>query len=188
MFARDPDGFLRITMIQKLFLRPFVRRRMAASHLGIIIERFALDLQARAYAVSTLQSYVQVAEHFSRWLGRRRLPVGEIDEQTVRGFIREHLPRCRCPVPAASSRMVCLPALGCLLRFLRERGLASKPSPRLTHHDILVGRYDRYLGDVAGLAAATRLYRRRYAREFLAAVGGRSPASLGLLRPRDVAR
>ena len=42
-------------MIQKLFLRPFVRRRMAASHLGIILEQFALDLQTRGYAVSTVQ-------------------------------------------------------------------------------------------------------------------------------------
>ena len=42
-------------MIQKLFLRPFVRRRMAASHLGIILEQFALDLQTRGYAVSTVR-------------------------------------------------------------------------------------------------------------------------------------
>ena len=53
-------------MIQKLFLRPFVRRRMAASHLCIILEQFALDLSTRGYAVSTVQSYVQVTEHFSR--------------------------------------------------------------------------------------------------------------------------
>ena len=64
MFARYPSGFSRNTMIQKLFLRPFVRRRMAASHLGIILEQFALDLQTRGYAVSTVQSYVQVTEHF----------------------------------------------------------------------------------------------------------------------------
>ena len=175
-------------MIQKLFLRPFVRRRMAASHLGIILEQFALDLQARGYAVSTVQSYVQVTEHFSRWLGGRRFAVREIDERAVEGFVGGHLCRCRCPIPAAATRTICGAALGCLVRFLREQKLASKPPPRLSDHELLVEKYDRYLREVAGLAAATRLYRRRYAREFLAAVGCKSTDALTKIRPRDVAR
>ena len=118
MFARYPCGFSRNTMIQKLFLRPFVRRRMAASHLGIILEQFALDLQTRGYAVSTVQSYVQVTEHFSRWLGRRRLAVREIDERVVDSFVGGHLCRCRCPIPAVRTGTICRAALGCFMRFL----------------------------------------------------------------------
>lgn len=187
MFAGNPGGFPRNTMIQELFLRPFVRHRMAASHLGIILEQFALDLQARGYAVSTVQSYVQVTEHFSRWLGGRRLAAGEIDERVVDRFVVGHLCRCRCPIPAATTRTVCRAALGCFVRFLREQKLASKPPPRLSDHELLVDEYDRYLREVAGLAAATRLYRRRYAREFLAAVECRSADALVRIRPRDVA-
>ena len=187
-FARDPGGFPQNTMIQKLFLRPFVRRRMAASHLGIILEQFALDLQARGYAVSTVQSYTQVTEHFSSWIGRRRLAVGAIDEVAVERFVGGHLCRCRCPIPAATTRTVCRAALGCFVRFLRDQKLASKPPLRLSDHEFLVERYDRYLREVAGLAAATRLYRRRYAREFLAAVECRSARALVRIRPRDVAR
>ena len=186
VFARNPSGLSRITMIQNLFLRPFVRRRMAASHLGIILEHFALDLQARSYAVSTVQFYVQVAEHFSRWLDARRLSVREIDERAVDSFVRGHLPRCRCPVPAARSETVCRSGLGCLVRFLREQKLASMPSPRPSHQDCLVDEYDRYLREVAGLAAATRLYRRRYARQFLEAVGCGSRDALIKIRRRDV--
>lgn len=188
MFARNPLGFSQFTMIQKLFLRPFVRRRMAASHLGIILERFALDLQSRGHAVSTVQSYVQVAEHFSRWLGRRRVSVREIDEHTVERFVGGHLPRCRCPIPAAKSKAASRAALGRLVRFLREHDLSSKPSPRLSQQVSLVEEYDRYLREVAGLAAATRLYRRRYAREFLDAVGARSKDALSKLRRCVVVR
>lgn len=132
-------------MIQKLFLRPFVRRRMAAGHFGIILERFALDLQARGYALSTLQCYVQVAEHFSRWLGHHQIRVSEIDEQVIQRFVSRHLPHCRCRIPAACSRTACLPALGCLLRFVREQGLASKSPPQPTDHEVLVDGYDLYL-------------------------------------------
>lgn len=174
-------------MIQKLFLRPFVRRRMAASHLGIILEQFALDLQARGYAVSTVQSYVQVIEHFSRWLGGRRLAAGEIDERVVERFVAGHLCRCRCPIPAATTPTACRAALGCLVRFLREHKLASKPPPRLSGQELLVEKYDHFLREVVGLAAATRLYRRRYAREFLAAMECRSADALARIRPRDVA-
>ena len=131
MFARYPSGFSRNTMIQKLFLRPFVRRRMAASHLGIILEQFALDLQARGYAVSPVQFYVQVTEHFSRWPGGRRLAVREIDERVVDRFVGGHLCRCRCPIPAATTGTICRAALGCFVRFLREQKLPSKSSPRL---------------------------------------------------------
>lgn len=130
---------------------------MATSHLGIILEHFALDLQAHGYAVSTVQSYVQVAEHFSRWLGGRRLAVREIDERAVDRFVRGHLPRCRCLIPAATSERACRPALGCLVRFLREQKLAPMPTPRRSHQECLVEEYDQYLREVAGLAAATRI-------------------------------
>ncbi len=74
--------------MQKLFLRPFVQRRMANSHLGIILEQFALDLEARGYAVSTIQSYVQVTEHLSRWLGQRRLAIAAPAEEAALGGLQ----------------------------------------------------------------------------------------------------
>lgn len=175
-------------MIQKLFLRPLVRQRMAASHLGIILERFALDLQARGYAVLTIQSYVQVTEHFSRWLGRCRLAPPEIDEHAVDRFIHGHLGRCRCPMPASTTRTVCRAALGCFLRFLREQKLTPQSPSRLSASDLLVKDYDCYLRDVAGLADATRLYRRRYGKEFLAVVGCKSTVAPLKIRPCDVTR
>lgn len=74
------------------------------------------------------------------------------------------------------------------MRFLRKQKLASQSSPQLSDHEVLVEKYDRYLRDVAGLASATRIYRRRYAREFLAALECESTDALPKIRPRDVAR
>ena len=91
-------------------------------------------------------------------------------ERVVDRFVGGHLCRCRCPIPAAATGTICRAALGCCVRFLREQKLASKSSPQLSDRKVLVEKYDRYLREVAGLASATRLYRRRYAREFLAAV------------------
>ena len=160
--------FASIAMIEKIFRSAFVRRRMAASQLGIILQGFVLDLRARGHATSCIQSYVQIAEHFSRWLDLKGVRVREVDESVVRRFIRGHLPRCRCPKPAPTHVRNCRAALGRLLMFLRGRQLISKQQRvRPSVVDRVIQTYDQHLEDVGGLASATRQYRRRYAREFL---------------------
>jgi site-specific recombinase XerD len=51
-----------------------------------------------------------------------------------------------------------------------------------------VASYDAYLRDTCGLADATRLYRRRYAREFLETAFGSQPVTPAVLQPADVER
>jgi hypothetical protein len=67
---------------------------MAASHLGIILQDFALDLHARGHALLCIQSYGQIAEHFSRWLAMRHLVQRQIDESVVERFLCRHLSHC----------------------------------------------------------------------------------------------
>lgn len=155
-------------MIENILQSAFVRRRMAGSHLGIILEEFVLDLQARGHAQTCVQSYGQIAEHFSRWLGTQSLALSQVDEGVVERFVRGHLPRCACPRPAPTHARNCRAALGRLLVFLRGRGLIARGSPgdRALSEPVLV-EYDRYLREVAGVATATRIYRLRYAREFI---------------------
>ena len=127
-------------------------------------------------------------EHLSRWLGQRRLAIREIDERIIDSFVDGHLSRCRCPIPAARTPNACRPPLKCFVRFLREHKLALKVTPPPTYDELLVEKYDRYLREVAGLAAATRLYRRRYAREFLTSVECLSEDDLANIQARDVAQ
>ena len=78
-------------MIANIFRSAFVRRRMAASHLGIILHAFVLDLHARGHTINCIQSYGQIAEHFSRWLAMRHLALRAIDEAVVEQFLCGHL-------------------------------------------------------------------------------------------------
>ena len=159
-------------MLEKIFRSRVARQRMASSHLGIIIEQFALDLHERGYAKTCIQSYAQITEHFSRWLKRRALSPKKIDHGLITRFISRHLPRCSCSLPAPKHLGNCSAALGCLLRFLRERGIACETArPEATAAQKLVTEYDTYLAELSGLSLATRYYRRRYAQEFLAHIG-----------------
>lgn len=153
-------GGFKTAMIETLFRSRVVRRRMAESHLGIILSDFALFLEARGHVLTTLQGYVQVAEHSSRWLGEHGLPVHEIGETLVERFVRGHLPRCRCPKPHPIHPRNCRSALGLLLAFLRQTKRIKSPARTPDSAiDRLVRRYDAYLNDVAGLAFETRFYR-----------------------------
>jgi integrase/recombinase XerD len=175
-------------MIKQIFRSPFVRRRMAASHLGIIIAEFILDLKARGYALHSLHCYGQIVEHFSRWLGRSGLPPFPINASLIARFIRNHLPHCRCPVPAPVHAGNCHAGLACLLRFLRHRSLADEtPVPPLSAHRQLLDEYDTYLAEAGGLSPATRSYRRRYARDFLASIKRSDARSFIGLSPQGVA-
>ena len=161
----------------------YVRRRMAASHLSIILEDFARDLEKAGYFRSTIREYLRVAEHFSYWLVRRHLSATEMTAELVHRFVRLHLPRCRCPKPANSSARSCRTALHRLREFLQRRGVVvQKPRPA-TAIDRLVGSYDDYMSQTCGFAEATRLYRRRYGREFLMWRFGKKP-----LRPEQIQR
>ena len=182
-------GVFETAMIERLFRSRAVRHRMADSHLGIILSEFALFLEARGHVLTSLQAYVQVAEHFSRWMGEHGLPLHEIGETLVEQFVRGHLPRCRCPKPHSIHPGNCRSALGLLLAFLRQTKRI-KPPARTPDSaiDRLVREYDAYLNDVAGLAFETRFYRRRYAREFLQSRLRRGRIQLTGLSPQILRR
>jgi len=182
-------GGFKAAMIETLFRSRVVRRRMADSHLGIILSEFALFLEARGHVLTSLQGYVQVAEHFSRWLGEHGMPVHDIGETLVERFVRSHLPHCRCPKPHPIHPRNCRAALGLLLAFLRQTKRI-KPAARTPDSviDRLVRKYDAYLNDVAGLAFETRFYRRRYAREFLQSRLRRGRIQLTGLSPKILRR
>jgi site-specific recombinase XerD len=73
------------------------------------------------------------------------------------------------------------------LRYLREAAVVP-PRPVETRNSIrsIITDYDDHLQEVAGLAPATRLYRRRYAGEFLQSVFGNGPISWPRLRAEHV--
>ena len=149
------------------FLGAHVRRRMAANHLGIILDDFARDLEGAGYLRCTIQEYLRVAEHFARWLARCHLTPQRITAEVVERFVRLHLPRCRCPKPAATTARNCRTALHRLLEFLQRHDVITQRPAPLTPIDRLIGSFEHYMSQACGLADATRLHRRRYSRQFL---------------------
>lgn len=165
------------------FFGAYVRRRMAANHLGIILEDFANDPQSAGYLPCTIQEYLRAAEHFGLWLGRRGLTPRQITVEAMDRFLRRHLPRCRCPKPAATTARGCRTALHRLLESLQRHEVVTQRSAPLTPIDRLIGRFEHYMSQVCGLADATRLHRRRFSRQFLVWRFGKHP-----LRPAQIHR
>ena len=140
---------------------------MAANGLGIILFEYADRLQGLGYSRDTIHQYTQAVEHFGFWRSQafprsRNVMVSEIAE-----FLTSHLPICRCPPPASRTFKTCRAALRQLMLMVGCVSPAPAVPTRLSPVAEVVDRFDCYLEDVCGLSDATRLYRRRYVREFL---------------------
>jgi hypothetical protein len=162
---------------------------MAASHLGIILTPFVLELHARGYTFAVIQRYVETVEHFGLWLRHRGISIRQINERCFRQFLCNHLPRCRCPKPAPKIMENCRPALGRLCDFLRERKLIPPAKPESVRYrplDQLIVAYDQHMNQVCGLSVSTRRTRQCYARQLLQWRFGRRRICLQQLVPKDL--
>ena len=166
----------------------YVRRRMAANHLGIILEDFVGDLEKAGYFGSTIREYARVAEHFTSWWGRCHRSGEQISAVEMERFLSRHLPQCRCPKPAPTTTRNCRTAIHRLLGFLQRRGAIVQSSERLTAIERLIGRFEHHLSQVCGLADATRRQRRRYGRQFLRWRFGKQPLRVAHIDRSDLVR
>lgn len=176
-------------MIDNYFKRAFACRRMAASHLCIILDTFVGDLHRRGHSRNSIHFYVQAVEHFGRWLQRRRIAINAIQEGHVRQFLYRHLPRCRCPIPAVKSLQTCRAALGRLMVTLNCHGFISSLTPKVIRPNAtgrLLEQFDHHLHSLCGLSASTCRARRRYAHQFLSWRFEEGRLGLRALKPKDL--
>lgn len=159
-----------------LYFSPRVARRLRAHPDVDWLRSFLATLHDRRYARLTIQFYVRQAELFGGWLRRNRRTTASMTDADVRAFAcRGRNGRVRSDARATVRH---------LLRHLRERRLIPlRPAPGSARIERVVAAYDAHLRDAAGLAEATRTYRRRYAREFLMAVFGTEPIRWCRVRP-----
>ena len=140
---------------------------MAANGLGIILFGYADWLRERTYSRHTIHLYTQAVEHFGFWRAKRHPHSQSVRPCEVAEFLNSHLSRCSCPPPAATSFQTCQSALNRLMTMLDCRKRSSQSCEAEGPTATLVAAFDRHLAKVCGLSPATRLYQRRYAREFL---------------------
>ena len=167
------------------------RRRIAASHLAIILPGFVANLRTRGYTFEVIQRYRRTAEHFGWWAKCRGIALEQLSEGCVHQFLHDHLRRCHCPRPASKSLGNCAPALGRLLEFLHVpdpiRPPGRKPAS-CSPMDRLIAPYDQHMDQVGGLSVKTRRMRRYYASQLLTWRYGERPARLRQLSAKDLAK
>jgi site-specific recombinase XerD len=145
-------------------------------------------LGERGHAAGTVRSYVRCAQHFEQW----REASSKIDlmhlEADIQEFLREHLPTCTCSPPMPTHISSVRAALHHLVATLKRRGLKTGPPPALSPVDLELTAFDAFLVEACGVAEQTRIYRRRYVREFLLARFGTGPVEPKLLQPEELMR
>lgn len=172
-------------MADSLFWRPYFWNRLHANSLGELIEEYVKHFRELGYTWLTVRAHVQALEHFGYWLGSKELGPKAVNRDLVRRFIREHLPRCRCPRPAPRRVHNVRPALKHLLHLLRAKGMLNE-EVRREPIDVVIDQFRIHLRDVCGLSDSTCTSRTRYAREFLEKRFGTGKLRWAALRPSDV--
>lgn len=174
-------------------LADFVRNAIAGKLLcrarfEKIPEELATALKERGYAQLTVRVYGRAAGHFLVWLARHKVPLSAVDESTTERFVAKHLPHCRCHgCGPRRDRHSVRAALRHLLTVLRAtRRMPRQPSSQVRAIQRAVARFDEYLQNTCGLSPATRLYRRRYATQFLVELFGSAPIRVRELRPKQI--
>ena len=136
-----------------------VCRRICAKSVRLTLESYSRYLISRGYSPSTRQVYIQAAEYFGRWLGRRRIGCSRVQQ-----FLDRGLPTCRC-AGVIRDRRPNRAALRCLLEMLGlDRRQATLPQGCMGD---LLRRYQEHLGNARGLAPDTIWRHLTYTRAML---------------------
>lgn len=176
-------------MIEHVFRSARVPRRLQRSLLGLrVFDALTEYLVERGHSATTVQQYVQSVEHFDGWLRRTRRPIEDIGEEVVGEFLRDHLHRCRCSMPACTTLFQVRAALRHLLVVLRRRSWIAPAPPAESAGARLVEEYSQYLHHVRGAADSTRKYCSRYAREFLGVLFAEGPVDISRIQPWTILR
>ena len=70
-------------MLEKLYTRPWAAPRLRSSPLGPWLDSFTEDLDRLGYTAWSCRSNVTLAADLGRWMAKRHLSVGNLDESAV---------------------------------------------------------------------------------------------------------
>jgi site-specific recombinase XerD len=145
---------------------------------------FAQSLGNEGYERPYLRRQVMLAALFSRWLHRRGIQAGEIENEHARKYLRDRHQDRHTDKGDRSS-------LEHLLDFLSSKNVIRSASiPK--HPAFSIGRciqsYERYLRSDRGLAESTILYYVEFVGDFLSNCFKKRPVELSRLRCADVVR
>ncbi len=158
------------------------------SQLAPYVDAFTHYLSERRYTPQTIRTYLGCITHFARWMSQYPLDVRDIDEDVVRQFLDDHLPRCDCSRPVCRTRHDLRAALRHLLVVLRTEAVIAKRVPRTTPVDKELRHFDDHMNHVRGLAPKTRSLYLRTVRRLLHEQYGDRSVVLSTITSEDVRR
>ncbi|NDY94374.1 tyrosine-type recombinase/integrase [Wenzhouxiangella limi] len=157
-------------------LRPDLTRSLRNGPLAGCEAPYRKWLDERGYATSTSRAYILCLTHFARWASDLGVTCETLSCSTIARFIDEHLPCCDCPRPVQRSRAQVRAALRQLQPALAAAGITFvEADPNAVEREL--ERYDAFLRDRRGLAASTRLHRRKIIRDLLQLTAGTGGSS-----------
>lgn len=142
--------------------KPNRLRRLRQGPFGAHLELFSARLLAEGHCQQSAWRNIRVVDDFGRWLARRGMAVGDIDEAIVGRYMAF---RVRYRHPFLSDR----PALNRLLAVLREEALiAPQRLSRLSADEQIVADFRHHLREQGGYAPRTIITHLPTLRRFLA--------------------
>ena len=164
-----------------IFKFPSVVRRHHEGPLGIHVDAYEALLREQGYSRGSTYVHLHIVADFSRWLRRRRLDAGDLDECTVERYLQS---RQRFVDTYRGASFVPYKFLG----MLRDRRIVThKTVPTLVDpREIVVDAFRQYLSQERGLSVSTQCNYTRFAHQFLRERFGRGSLELSALSATDV--
>lgn len=175
-------------MTDDINLQSQTRAWLSHSVLHPYVARYAGHLERGRYAPNTRRVYLCCVAHFALWLTQNEVAIDGIDKSAVTRFVSGHLPHCDCPYPVRRGIHDIEAALRRLLQVLRDDGVLPPPAVPKGHIVAELLRFDAFMRDAGGLAAATRAQRCRILGEFLTKSFDTGPIVITSIKPAAIRR
>jgi site-specific recombinase XerD len=164
-----------------IFKFPSVVRRHREGPLGIHVDAYEALLREHGYSRGSTYVHLHIVADFSRWLRRRRLDAGDVDECTVERYLQS---RRRFVDTYRGASFVPYKFLGMLRdrRIVKHKTMPIAVDPR----EIVVDAFRQYLSQERGLSVSIQCDYTRFAHQFLRERFGRGSLELSALSATDV--
>ena len=164
-----------------IFKFPSVVRRHHEGPLGIHVDAYEALLREQGYSRGSTYVHLHIVADLSRWLRRRRLDAGDVDECTVERYLQS---RQRFVDTYRGASFVPYKFLG----MLRDRRIVThKTVPIVVDpREIVVDAFRQYLSQERGLSVSIQCNYTRFAHQFLRERFGRGSLELSALSATDV--
>jgi len=169
-------------MLDDYFTRPEILRRHRAGFFGAYLDTYTSMAKEHGYPRQSVRCHCHLVRRFGRWLERRGLSVGALDEGVVAEFWRKKRGEPRV-------RQMGTKVLRSLVEHLRAQAVVPEQSaPERTEAAALAHRYGEYLEQRRALTVDTVRRQVPVALQFLQSCFGRGPLRLHALGEEGVTR